>query len=192
MDFILLYRRIKDIFMNPTSMWRDVKDENRTVSEVRTSLLFPLAILISLAGFIGNTLSSYSGLSFLYPLIIAIRYLLVFVITVEVTSRVITEIALIISPIKSFTVNYKLVLYSFTPFMVSMFFSRLFPSLLFINLGGLYGFYIAWRGIEILTDTPQDSRLKYTAIVSVATIVFYFAISFLFKELIDGLYYSNT
>lgn len=190
MDFILLYKRIRDIFTNPTAMWRSVRDEDREVSELRVSFLFPLALLVAVSGFVGILINSYSGFSLLYPFLIALKYLFAFIITVELSSWIISEINLAFSTEKSFSKNYKLVLYSFAPFMVTMMVSRLFPSLLFLNLGGLYGLFIGWKGIEILTETPQSNRVRHITMISLVTIVNYFAVSFLLKSLLDWVYYS--
>lgn len=192
MDFILLYRRIRDIFTNPASMWISVRDENRAVNELRFSFLIPVVLLVAISGFIGAMIYSYNGLSIIYPLIIFLRYLLVFMITVELASWMANEISLVFSPEKSFAKNYKLVLYSFTPFMITMAISRLFPALIFLNIGGLYGVFIAWKGLEILTDTPQQLRIRYLTIITLVTIITYIAISFLVKFLLDGVYYSFT
>jgi len=192
MDLSLLYRRTRDIIRNPAAMWHDVKDENRSVNELRTSFLFPMALFIAIAGVVGTIVFTYNGFSFLFPLIVAVKYLIGFIVTVELTSLLITEIAVAFKPVRSAADNYKLVLYSFTPFMVIMIITRLFSSLIFLNLGGLYGIYIAWLGVKIITEVPSSIRIRYTALVSLAILVIYLSVFYILNAIHDGIYFAFT
>jgi len=192
MDLNLLYRRTRDIIRNPAAMWHDVKDENRSVNELRTSFLFPMALFIAIAGVVGTIVFTYNGFSFLFPLIVAVKYLIGFIVTVELTSLLITEIAVAFKPVRSAADNYKLVLYSFTPFMVIMIITRLFSSLIFLNIGGLYGIYIAWLGVKIITEVPSSIRIRYTALVSLAILVIYLSVFYILNAIHDGIYFAFT
>jgi len=192
MNFTLLYRRIWDIIVDPIGMWQNVNEEKREVNELRISFLLPLVLLISIAGVIGALAFSYNGLSILFPINIAIKYFLSFVLTVEVTARVVTEILLVFTPERNFNVNYKIIMYSFAPFMVSMIITRLFSSLIFLNLISIYGFFIAYLGIRILTGIHKSLRIRYTALISISTIVIYLAITFIINSIFDGLYDTFT
>lgn len=192
MNFNLLYRRIRDLISDPAAMWRTVRDENRSIREIRISFLLPLVLLISIAGVAGTMLFTYNGLSLLFPVVVAFKYMVGFTATVEVTALVITEISVVFKTGRSFSNNYKLVVYSFTPFIVTMIITRLFSSLVFLNLAGLYGIYIAWKGIETITDTPPPLRARYTALVFLSTLVFYLSISFILNSLQKGLYFALT
>lgn len=192
MDLSLLYRRTRDIIRNPVAMWHDVKDENRSVNELRTSFLFPMALLIAIAGVIGTMLFTYNGFSLLFPLIVAVKYLIGFIATIEIGAIIVNEIAVAFIPQRSFGSNYKLVLYSFTPFMVAMVITRLFSSLVFINFAGLYGIYIAWLGVQILTDSAPSFRLRYTLLVSLATLVIYMAVFYILNAIHEGIYFAYT
>lgn len=192
MNFSLLYIRIRDIIVNPSGMWMSVRDEERSVNEVRLSLLLPLAILISVAGVIGTMIFTYNGLSVLFPVVVAVKYFLTFLITVEFTSRAVTEITYAFTPARNFNHNYKLVLYSLVPFMVAMVITRIFSSLLFLNLAGIYGVYITYLGVAILAEVPKALRIRYTVLIFITTLVFYLAVNFIINSIFDGLYYAFT
>jgi len=192
MDLSLLYRRTRDIIRNPAAMWHDVKDESRSVNELRISFLLPMAIMIAIAGVVGTMIFTYNGFSLLFPLIVAVKYIIGFVVTVEITSLIITELAVAFVPVRSSSDNYKLVLYSFTPFMVIMIITRLFTSLIFLNLAGLYGVFIAWQGVKILAEAQPAVRIRYTALVSMATLVIYLAVFYILNAIHDGIYFAFT
>ncbi|TFH35559.1 MAG: hypothetical protein E4G95_06745 [Bacteroidia bacterium] len=151
-----------------------------------------MALLIAIAGVIGTMLFTYNGFSLLFPLIVSVKYLIGFIATIEIGAIIVNEIAVAFIPQRSFGSNYKLVLYSFTPFMVAMVITRLFSSLVFINFAGLYGIYIAWRGVQILTDSAPSFRLRYTLLVSLATLVIYMAVFYILNAIHEGIYFAYT
>ena len=192
MNFSLLYRRIKNIIVNPRGMWADVAEENREVNELRLSFLLPMVLLIAVSGVAGTLLFTYNGLALTFPLLVAIKYFTGIFLTVEVAARIVTEIAFVFTRERNFNYNYKLVLYSFTPFMASMIITRLFSSLLFLNLAGLYGIYIAYIGVSTLYHLNPQGKIRYTALISLTTLVFYLAVTFIINSVVDLLYFSIT
>lgn len=190
MNLNLLYRRIRDIIVNPTAMWQSVREENRSVNELRISFLLPLSILVSLAGLTGMLVFNFHGLSFIFPLTVSLKYLVSCFAAVEISALLVTEIALPFTGRRSFNENYKLILYSIAPFLVAMIITRLFPSLIFLNLAGLYGIFIAWKGTIILSETPVSQRMRYTIVIFLATVTVYFTLAWLLSAVLDGLFYS--
>ncbi|HUS86064.1 MAG TPA: YIP1 family protein [Bacteroidales bacterium] len=190
MDFSLLYNRIRLIFSNPTRVWEQVREEDRPIREVRTRFLLPLLILITLSSFAGTLIFTHSGLSILYPVIMAIKDFGTFFITVELAALVVTEISIIFTPEKDLSINYKLITYSATPYLVSMIVSRLVSSLIFLNIIGLYGFVILWIGINQLEPVGRRFKTRYFPLVLSATVILYLVIGWILMSVLDGLYFT--
>lgn len=189
MDFSLFTRRIALLVSSPAVFWESVKKENLSTGEIRTSFLLPLIILIGISSFAGTYIFKHSGLSIVYPLIIGIGYSLIFFVTIEIVTLIINEISVAFTTDKNYNTIYKLVVYSFTPYMVIMIITRLFSSLLFANILGLYGLVILWKGITDLIESDQNTQVRLTAMISIATIIFYLAIRWIILILLEGLYF---
>lgn len=190
MNLNLLYRRIRDIIVDPTAMWESVREEKREVNELRLSFLLPLSLMVSLAGLTGMLIFTYHGLSVIFPLTVALKYLISCFVAVEITALIVTEIAPLFTGRRSFNESYKLILYSITPFMAAMIITRLFPALIFLNLAGLYGIFIAWKGTDILSGVPASLRTKFTFVIFFATVTVYFSLVWLLSAVLDGIFYS--
>ncbi len=190
MDFRLLYNRIRLIFSHPHSMWKEVNEEDKSVMSVRTSFLMPVAILVTISSLLGNIFLRNSGLSVLYPVLMALKDLITIILSVELATFAVTEISTAFTHTRSFSVNFKLIIYSITPFLVSLIITRLFPSLIFLNLAGLYGFFLLWEGIPAMITLAGEYRLRYHLLVALSVIIFYFAIGWLMTALLDGLYFT--
>jgi len=190
MDFSLLYNRIRLIFSNPTKVWEQVREEARPIREVRTSFLLPLLTLIALSSFAGTLIFTHSGLSVLYPVIMAIKDFGTFLITVELVVLIVTEISITFTPEKDSAKNYKLIVYSATPYLVSVIFSRIFSSLIFLNVLGLYGFVILWIGINLIEPVGNRFKTRYFILVISATVILYLAIGWILMSVLDGLYFT--
>lgn len=189
MDFSLFTRRIALLVSSPAEFWESVNKENLSAGEIRTSFLFPLIILIGISSFAGTYIFKHSGLSIVYPLIIGVGYSLIFFVTIEIVTLIINEISVAFTTDKNYNTIYKLVVYSFTPYMVIMIITRLFSSLLFANILGLYGLVILWKGITDLIESDQNTQVRLTAMISIATIIFYLAIRWIILILLEGLYF---
>lgn len=190
MDFNLLYNRIRLIFSNPSLLWEEVSNEGRTVSEVRVSFLLPMTLLVTLSSFFGSLFFSHTGLSFLYPVLMAIKDLATIIVTVEFATFTITEISTAFTDTRNHPSNYKLVTYSMAPYIVSMLITRLFPSLVFLNLAGLWGIYVLWVGTLVLKPVAGEFRIRYMILVALASVVFYLATGWIMLALLDGLYFT--
>ena len=190
MDFLLLYRRLLHLVSSPSGFWSQVKEEQLPSSKVRRYCLMPVILLIALASFTGTWLFSYNSLSVVYPLLKGLEYFLIFFISVELVSFLLAEIAGYMLKIRLSGELYKLITYSLMPFMLVMIITRIFSSLLFLNLLGLYGILILWTGIDILIGGDKLFRIRLTALISVAILVFYMGIRWMISSLIEGLYFE--
>ncbi|MCD4769873.1 MAG: hypothetical protein K8R35_06885 [Bacteroidales bacterium] len=189
MDFFLFTRRITLLVSNPVKFWESVKKENLSVGEIRSSFILPLIILIGISSFTGIYIFKHSGLSVVYPLIIGSGYSLIFFVSIEIATLIISEISIAFTSDKNHNTFYKLVVYSFTPYMVIIIVTRLFSSLLFANIFGLYGLLILWKGLAVLTKSDQATQVKLTALISITTVVFYLGIRWIILILLEGFYF---
>ncbi len=190
MDFALLYKRLVMLVTRPARFWIQVKDEAIPSSEVRRSFLTPILILVSLASFAGTYLFSYNSLSIIYPLLKGLEYFLIFFITIELVVFFLSEIVGYLLKVRITGELYKLVVYSLAPFMLLMIITRLFSSLLFLNMLGFYGLVILWMGVDIIVGGDNLFRIRLTSLISLAIVVFYLGIRWIVSALAEGLYFA--
>ena len=114
---------------------------------------------------------------------------MIFFVSIEIATLIISEISIAFTSDKNHNTFYKLVVYSFTPYMVIIIVTRLFSSLLFANIFGLYGLLILWKGLAVLTKSDQATQVKLTALISITTVVFYLGIRWIILILLEGFYF---
>lgn len=190
MDLALLYKRVIMLVTKPASFWSQVKEEDIPTSEVRRSFLLPIILLVSISSFAGTYLYSYNSLSLIYPLLKGLEYFLILFITTELVVFILSEITVYLLKIRIYAEIYKLVIYSVAPFMLMMIISKIFSSLLFLNMLGLYGLLILWMGIDIIVGGDKMFRIRLTSLIAMATIVFYLGIRWIISALVEGLYFT--
>jgi hypothetical protein len=189
MDLALLYKRVVMLISKPSRFWVRIKEDDIPSSEVRRSFLLPILILVSISSFAGTYFYSYNSLSIIYPLLKGLEYFLILFFTIELVVFILSEIVTYLLKIKIAAEIYKLVVYSFAPFMIMMIISKIFSSLLFLNLLGIYGLFILWMGIDIMVGGDKLFRIRLTSLISTATIVFYLGIRWIISALVEGLYF---
>jgi hypothetical protein len=190
MDFEFLFNRIRFFITSPVKAWSIIKDEDRSRKKVEWNFLFPLLALVSLSAFAGKLIFTHSGLSILYPLLIALNYFLIFYLTILLSSWILTEISITFTPNKDFGANFKLLCYSFAPLMVSMVITRLFSTLVFLNIFGLYGVYLMWVGISVLIDIDPVYRLRYFIVSMFSSLFVYLTLGWVIRRLLEAFYFA--
>jgi hypothetical protein len=181
---------VKDIIINPVKAWETIDSENRSVNMIRNKFLFPLILIVSVSAIAGSLIYTNPELSPVYSVFIGIKCFLLFYITVYATAYILREITYPLDLGRDFAVSFRLIAYSIVPLLLCQFLSRLFESLLFVNVIALYGLYIFWTGVEKLLTPPvyKKTPLLIGAILSFACI--YIAASFIFTKLIDKIYFA--
>ncbi|MDM8002340.1 MAG: hypothetical protein QUS66_05425, partial [Bacteroidota bacterium] len=89
-----------------------------------------------------------------------------------------------------FLVAFKLVAYSMAPIFLSLTVSRLFESLLFINVLGLYGLYIFWTGMEIMVNPPDHKKLPMIIATVVSMLIIFFLLQVILSKLTETVYFA--
>jgi hypothetical protein len=179
-----LIERVKAILLTPKTEWPVIEREPGDAAYLFTNYVAILAAIPVVCGFIGMSLigvSTVAGtmrIGIVHGLVWAVvQYLLSFVM-VYVTAFIIDALAPTFGGRKNFDNALRLAAYFPTPFWILGVFA-LIPALGFLQILGLYGFYLLWTGLPPLMNVPQDKSLIYTAAIIVAAIVIYVVIALL-------------
>lgn len=176
--------------LNPGNAWRIIHSENRPIKNVRNSFFFPLIIAISLSATLGSLFFIHSGLSYIYSLFVGVKYLILFYALIYLSSYLLAEITKALDLGYDFVRSFKIINYSMTPFLICQIMSRLFESLLFVNILALYGLYIFWVGIETMINPAENKKMPILIATTISVIAIYIATNWLLSTILDGIYFN--
>jgi len=186
--FLLL--GVIDIFINPVKAWETIDSENRPVNVIRNSFLFPFILLVSVSAVAGSLIYTNAELSPVYSVFVGIKCFLLFYVTVYVSAFILKEITYPLDLGKDFAISFKLIVYSIVPFLLCQILSRLFESLLFVNIIALYGLYIFWTGTERVLTPPGYKKMPMLIAATLTFVGIYIITNLLFTILIDKIYFA--
>jgi hypothetical protein len=126
----------------------------------------------------------------MYSVLTAIATFLFLYLGVYASAFALKEIMRAMDLGHDFLVAFKLVAYSMAPIFLSLSISRLFESLLFINVLGLYGLYIFWIGTEIMVRPPDNKKLPMIIITVVSIFLIFLFLQVMLSKLAQTLYFS--
>jgi hypothetical protein len=189
MNFNFFLHGIKNILFNPVKFWETVKSEITPSATVRNSFLFPLAVLVTLSAYFGSLFFSNSVLSPVYSALFGFKCFTIIIIAVYTTSYLLGEITNALDLGRNFRLSFIMVVLSVTPFLICQILSRLFESLLFVNVIAFYGLYIFWVGAEKLLNPPQHKKMPLLIAVFITFTGIYIATSLLLSMITDRIYY---
>ncbi len=189
-DIVSLPGRIKNILFKPEATWEEIRKEDMSVRAVSRSFLIPLLVLVSLSSFAGMLIYTSSKLSILYPVIRALKHFTCFYLTILLSALVLNELSSAYIKTRNYAFNFRLVTYSLTPLLATVFITRLLPDLALINLLGFYGAYIMYRGIHIVENKEKQNLLNYFIVALLTVITLYFSISWISRSLFEGIYFA--
>lgn len=190
MDFRFLYQRTKDFIINPGKAWDVVHRENRPIRYVRGSYALPLIILVTVSAFLGSGLFINTTLKPMYSVLTAVKTFLFLYLGIYASAFIVREIMKAMDLGNNFVVAFKLVAYSMAPVFLSLTISKLFESLLFINVLGLYGVYIFWIGMEEMIKPPDHKKMPMIIATAVAMIIIFLILQIVLSKLAQTLYFS--
>lgn len=189
-DLGMLRDRARYIIIHPVKAWETINNENRSVRTVQGSFLLPVLILVTLSAFLGALIYNPSGLSVLFPIIRALKHFICFYLTVLLSSWVLNEISQAFVREKNYSFNFKLVSYSLTPLYITVIISRFLPDLAMINLLAFYGAYIMYEGISSIEKISREGIIRYFIVALLTVMVFYIAISWISRSVLEGIYFA--
>lgn len=190
MDFRFLYHRTKYFIINPGMAWEVVHREERPMKFVRGSFFMPLIILVSVSAFLGSMFFINTTLKPMYSVLAAITTFLFLYLGVYASAFIVREIMRALDLGHDFLVAFKLVAYSMAPIFLSLTVSRLFESLLFINVLGLYGLYIFWIGMETMINPPDHKKLPMLIATVVSMLIIFLLLQVILSKLTETVYFT--
>jgi hypothetical protein len=188
MNYKFFLSGLRNILFTPVRAWETIDSENKSVKVVRDNFLFPLLILVTISAVAGSFLFINTELPPVYSIITGIKWFLVFLLSIYLTSLILGEITIPLDLGKDFSISFRLIVYSLAPFILCQVLSRLFESLLFINVIGLYGLYIFWAGAEKLLNPPQYKKMPLLIAATITLTVTYVGTHILLNMLADKVY----
>lgn len=190
MDFRFLYHRTKYFIINPGKAWDVVHREERPMKFVWGSYFMPLIILVSISAFLGSMFFINTTLKPTYSVLAAVTTFFLLYLGVYASAFVVKEITRALDLGHDFLVAFKLVAYSMAPIFLSLTISRLFESVLFINVLGLYGLYILWIGMEIMVNPPDQKKLPMMIAMVVSIVIIFLVLQVTLSKLTQTLYFG--
>jgi hypothetical protein len=188
MDNKLFLFVVKDIIINPTKAWETIDTENKSVSVISNRFLFPVVLLISVSATAGSLIYTNAELSPVYSVFVGIKCFLLFYITVYSTAFLLREVTYPLDLGRDFAISFRLIVYSIVPFLLCQILSRLFESLLFVNILSLYGLYIFFTGSEKLLTPPGYKKMPLLIATTLTFIGIYVVTNLLLITVIDKIY----
>ncbi|HEY3278645.1 MAG TPA: Yip1 family protein [Syntrophorhabdaceae bacterium] len=179
-----LVERAKAIILKPRETWETIRSEKVTVAELFTSYACILAVIPSVASFIGLSLIGI-GVPFIgwwrQPVIHGIGHIVLSYILSLAGVLITTYIAAMVAPHfgsrRDMTAAAKAVVYSFTPVWVAGILN-IFPPLGTISwILGLYSLYLLFLGLPLMMETPAEKKTGYVVVVVAVTILVMITIS---------------
>lgn len=190
MDLRFLYQRTKHFIISPAKAWEVVHRENRPIKYVRGSYFMPLIILVSISSLLGSLFFINNTLKPMYSVLTGINTFLFLYIGVYASAFIVNEITRALDLGHEFLTAFKLVAYSMAPIFLSLTVSRLFESLLFINILGLYGLYIFWTGMEKMINPPEHKKLPMLIATVISMIIIFGLLQILLSRLTESVYFA--
>jgi hypothetical protein len=190
MNFKFFLKGIINIILDPVKEWKSIDSEYRSVRFIRNSFFIPLTLLVSVSAFAGSLVFTNSELSPVYSILVSIKSFCLLYFTMYSTAFILTEISYPLDLGRDFNISFKITVYSITPFLLCQILSRLFESLLFVNIIALYGLYIFWTGAEKLLSPPQYKKMPMLIATTITMVGIYIGLNFILNMVVDRVYYA--
>ena len=179
---------VKDIIINPIKAWEIIDSKNKSVSVIRNSFLFPIILLVSVSAAAGSLIYTNAELSPVYSVFVGIKCFLLYYITVYASAFILREITYPLDLGRDFAISFRLIVYSIVPFLLCQILSRLFESLLFVNILALYGLFIFFAGTEKMLTPPGYKKMPMLIATTLTFIGIYVITNLLLTTVIDKIY----
>jgi hypothetical protein len=178
-----IYVLVQELILNPRGFWRVHNDTRESQDELFKSLLLPLLAIVSTAVFFGEFFrSDYFRIwvAALWALREIALFALLYFVGVYGTNEIIKYFGFE-AKIENLQ---KLVSYSMVPFLVISVVTGLFPFFYFLDIFGIYGFYIFLLGGRKLLPFPKEKRDNLILKIIAANWIVFGLISFALAKLL--------
>jgi hypothetical protein len=178
-----IYVLVQELILNPRGFWRAHNDTRESQDELFKSLLLPLLAIVSTAVFFGEFFrSDYFRIwvAALWVLREIVLFASLYFVGVYGTNEIIKYFGFE-AKIENLQ---KLVSYSMVPFLVISVVTGLFPFFYFLDIFGIYGFYIFLMGGRKLLPFPKEKRDNLILKIIAANWIVFGLISFALAKLL--------
>lgn len=190
MDYKFFFYSLLNIIFLPGRTWDNIIIENRTVKYLRNNFLFPFLILVTIGAFLGSLIFINTTLPPFYSIFVGIRYLLLMLFVPYFSALVLGEITRPLDLGKSFINSFRLIVYSMTPLFLCQIASRLFESLVFVNILSLYGLFIFWIGAEKILNPPDYKKMPLLISTFIVVVATFFVFNLVLTSVSDRIFHS--
>ncbi len=181
-----LYFRTKDLLIKPAAEFKVIAHENISISGINKSIVIPFAAIVGLSELLGMIFTHISSPldSFIFVFLSAIIAFLIVFAQTYFAGKLIGLLGKNINSKNQKETGYALVAYSQIPFYLSLAFVKIFPSLLFLIILGVYSIYLMYIGINILLKIPVIRKMQFLILSIIIMIILFITVS----ELLTLLY----
>ncbi len=174
-----LIDRVKNILITPKTEWEVIANEKATLGSLITSYVIPLALIPTLASFLGLFLFSFVfGITYL--IVSAIATFVITVVTFILSAYLVDALASSFGSEKDINKSAQLVAYSATASWIAGILNIIpFLGILASLAGAIYNVYIFYLGLGPMKKTPEDKKVVY--------IIVYIAIWLLIGLVLGGI-----
>lgn len=188
MNFNAFLERIRNLLLFPAYEWKVISLEDRTVREDLYHYAFRLILPGAIAQFLGSFFYiqhqiDIDAYRFSFPLTQAAFYIIIQLLTIVLSAYFVTGMARKFKSTRNFARSLKLVIYSFTPFLLMYIVANLNPILLIALLPGAYGLVLFGKGLPEMLQTVPDKRPAFIIIFLISVSGIMFLLSIFFKAL---------
>ena len=178
-----IYALAQELILNPRAFWRMHADDKEGQDELIKNLLLPLLATISIAVFLGEFFRS-DYFRFWIAILWVIREVLLFAAIyfggIYGTNKLLKYFGFE----EKTEVLQKLVTYSLVPFLLVSIVTGLFPFFYFLDIFGIYGFYIFMMGSRKLMQFPKEKRDNIILKIIAANWIIFGILSFVTAKLL--------
>jgi len=152
-----IYAQAHELIVNPRAFWRSHADSKESQEELFKNILFPLLGAVAAAVFLGEFFRS-DYFRIWVALLWVLREILLFAAIYFVGVYGTNELIKYFGYEEKIHVLQKLVAYSLVPFLLASIVTGLLPFFYFLDIFGIYGFYIFLMGGRRLFLFPKEKR----------------------------------
>ncbi len=187
---IVVFARVKRLFLNPISEWKVIAEEKSTVPEIFLNFVLPLLFVGAIASYIGYGivgskqdmfgLAASSKLGYRYASFYFFRQ----IATVFLSAITISFVAHFFDANTNFNKNFSYTVYAFSPTMASTVLLILPILSPIVYIAGVFNLFLFLAGIGRMTNVPKSKKWGYFFTIVAIVVFLFFAVSKILSRII--------
>lgn len=172
-----LIHQIRDILIHPSKAFSELKEKQVTQGELTRKFILYLAAIPPIAGFLGKTIIGqsvpfigYYHVPFFSGLLWSVLLYLLSIAGIYLLSIIVNSLSVNFGCVRDEVASFKLVMVCFVPLFI-LGFCSIIPALTGLFILGLYGIYLLYIGLPILSSCPEEKVLSFTVVISLIAII---------------------